>query len=102
MSWIQKVERASLEELEVSDRRWEDLDILLAQAVSAVAVGFLQKEFNQYQDTHARQGKTMLGRAAFYHVYQKSQMSAAVTRSIDLRTLMDLKYAGELEGFMRA
>ena len=70
MSWIQKVERASLEELEVSDRRWEDLDILLAQAVSAVAVGSLQKELNQHQDTQARQGQPMLGRAALYHVYQ--------------------------------
>ena len=74
----------------------------MAQAVSAVAVGSLQKEFNQYQNTQARQGKPMLGRAVLHHVYQKFQLSAAVTRSIDLRTLMELKYGGDLEGFMRA
>ena len=44
----------------------------------------------------------MLCRAALYHVYEQFQLRAAVTRSIDLRTLMEIKYVGDLEGFMRA
>ena len=44
----------------------------------------------------------MLGQAALHIVYQQFQLSAAVTRSIDLRTLMELRYGGDLEGFMRA
>ena len=91
MSWIQKVEKSSLEELEVVDRRWEDLDVLLAQAVSAVATGTLKRELDLFQDPQARQGRPMLGRAALHIVYQKFQLSAAVTRSIDLRTLMGLR-----------
>ena len=62
MSWIQKVEKSSLEELEVADRRWEDLDILLAQAVSAVVIGTLKKGLDHYQDTQARQGRPMAQR----------------------------------------
>ena len=88
--------------MEIVDRRGEDLDILLAQAVSAVVTGTLKKELDHYQDTHARQGRPMLGRAALHILYQKFQLSAAVTRSIDLRTLMELRYGGDLEGFMRA
>ena len=68
----------------------------------AVATGTLKRELDLYQDTQARQGRPMLGRAALHIVYQKFQLSAAVTRSIDLRTLMELRYGGDLEGFMRA
>ena len=49
MSWIQKVEKSSLEELEIVDPRWEDLDILLAQVVSAVAAGTWKEELDHYQ-----------------------------------------------------
>ena len=44
MRWIQQVESASLAELEVTDKRWTDLDVQLAQAVLAVVNGPLLKE----------------------------------------------------------
>ena len=67
-----------------------------------MATGALKREIDFYKETQARQARPMLGRAALRIVYQKFQLSAAVTRSIDLRPLMELRYGGDLEGFMRA
>ena len=39
MRWIQQVETASLAELEVEDKRWDDLGVQLVQAVLAVVNG---------------------------------------------------------------
>ena len=86
MSWIQKAEKSFLDELEVVDRRWVDLDILLARAVLAVATGTVKKELDHYRDTQARRGRLMLGRAALHIVYQKFQLSFTKGR-ISRRTL---------------
>ena len=42
------MESASLVDLEVTDKRWDDLDVQLAQAVLAVANGPLLKEIVYY------------------------------------------------------
>ena len=39
MRWIQQVETKPFAELEVSNSRWDDLDVALAEAVVAVAIG---------------------------------------------------------------
>ena len=46
MAWIQYVEKhgVSIADLEVSDQRWDDLDVALAQAILKVVSGLLLKD----------------------------------------------------------
>ena len=71
MRWIQQVEIATLAEFEVHDKRWDDLDVQLAQAVLNLVNSPLLKELVYYLETQAKQSKLMQGRAALWHVYQK-------------------------------
>ena len=71
MRWIQQVEIACLAELEVEDKHWDELNVQLAQAVLAVAIGPLLKGILYYQETQAKHCKLMQGRTVLYHVYRK-------------------------------
>ena len=46
MAWIQEVEKPNINvaDLEVSDKRWDDLDVALAEAVFKVVDNSLTKE----------------------------------------------------------
>ena len=55
-----------------------------------------------HQETQAQQGKLLQGRAALWYVYRQYGLSAAATHAIDLQTLMNLKFTGDLEGFLQA
>ena len=45
MAWLQAVETKTLQELEVPQSRWDDLDTALAEAVDKVASGPLRRDF---------------------------------------------------------
>ena len=102
MRWIQRVEHATLAELEIPDKRWDDLDIMLSQVVVAIINGPLRKEIVLYQAAQALQGRPMQGRAALWHVYQKFKLSAGAALAVDYQTLMALKFEGDLKGFMHS
>ena len=102
MRWIQLVENVILAELEVPDKRWDDLDVVLSQAVFAIVTGPLRKEILLYQATQAQQGRPVQGRAALWHVYQKCKLGAGAALAVDCQTLMALKFEGHLEGFMHS
>ena len=53
MAWIQQVEKPSINvaDLEVSDKRWDDLDVAFAEAVLKAVSKSLLKEILYYQET---------------------------------------------------
>ena len=53
LAWIQYVEKpgVGIADLEVSDKRWVDLDVALAEALLKVVSGLLLKDILYYQDT---------------------------------------------------
>ena len=65
------VEKVQLSQLEEPQRRWDDLDTALAEAVDAVAAGPLLRELLLYQRKHSNLGRALAGRAALWHVYQR-------------------------------
>ena len=71
MAWIQQVRKPNinLADLEVSDKRWDDLDVALAEAVFKVVNNYLMKEILYYQETQAKECRLMHGRAALWYVY---------------------------------
>ena len=69
LRWIQQVEKATLAELEVPDKRWDDLDVVLSQAVVGIVTGPLHRELMLYQANQVQQGRQMHGLAALWHVY---------------------------------
>ena len=92
----------NLADLKVSDKRWDDLDVALAEAVFKVVNNSLLKEILYYQETQANGGRLMHGRAALWYVYRRYALSAAATRAIDFQSLMNLKFSGDLQGFLHA
>ena len=54
MLCIQRVEKKTLAELEISNSRWEDLDVALAQAVVAVVTGPMLTNLFLYQIERSR------------------------------------------------
>ena len=102
MAWIQHVEKPGVNfvDLEVSDKRWGDLDVAFAEAMLKVVNNSLLKEILHYQDTQAKEGKLMHGRAALWYVYRQYALSAAATPALDLQTLMHLKFSGDFESFI--
>ena len=73
MAWIQHVEKPGVNfaDLEASDKRWDDLDVVLAEAILKVVNSSLLKEILYYQDTQAKEEKLMHGRAALWYVYRQ-------------------------------
>ena len=55
-----------------------------------------------HQETQAQQGKLLQGRAALWYVYRKYALSAAATHAIDFQSVMNMKFTGYLDGFLRA
>ena len=104
MAWIQQVEKThvALADLEVSDKRWDDLDVVLAAAIVKVVNNTLLRGIMIHQETQAQQGKLLQGRAALWYVYRQYGFSAAATHAIDRQSLMNLKFTGDLEGFLQA
>ena len=104
MAWIQYVQKknVTIAGLEVSDKRWDDLDIDLAEAVLEIVSGSLLKDILCYHDTRAKECKLMPGRAALMYVYREYALSAAATHAVDLQTLMHLKFSGDVESFIHA
>ena len=88
MAWIQFVEKpgVGLADLEVSDKRWDDLDVALAEAILKVVSGSLLKDVLYYQDTLAKDCKLMPGRAALLYVYRQYALSAVATLALDFQT----------------
>ena len=104
MAWIQQVEttHVTLEDLEVSDKRWDDLDVVLASAIVKVVNKSLLRDIVIPQETQAQQGKLLQGRAALWYVYRQYGLSASATHALDFQSLMNLKFTGDLEGFLQA
>ena len=73
LRWLQVVEAtASIEHLErlaAKEKRWDDLDIALAEAVLAVASGPLRRELLIYQEEQTRKGNPLSGRCALHLVF---------------------------------
>ena len=89
-------------DFEVSDKRWDDLDVVVAAAIVKVANNSLLRDITIHQETQAQQGKLLQGRAALWYVYRQYGLSAAATHAIDFQSLMNLKFTGDLEGVMQA
>ena len=62
----------------------------------------LLRDIMIHQETQAQQGKLLQGRAALWYVYRQYGLSAAATHAIDFQSLMNLKFTGDLEGFLQA
>ena len=73
MAWILQVENnhMTLEDLAVSDKRWDDLDVVLAAAIVKVVNNLLLRDIMIHQETQAQQGKLLQGRAALWYVYRQ-------------------------------
>ena len=86
MAWIQYVEKpgVGLADLEVSDKRWDHLDVALAEAILKVVSGSLLTDILYYKDTRAKDCKLMPGRAALLYVYRQYALSAAASHAVDL------------------
>ena len=56
MAWVQYVEKSgvTIADLQVSGKRWDDLDIAVAEAVLKIVSGLLLKDILYYQDTHSK------------------------------------------------
>ena len=98
MVWIQQVEQLNIHvaDLEVSDKRWDDLDVALAEAILKVVSNSLLKEILYYQETQAKDCRLMHGRTALWYVYRQYALSTAATHAIDFQSLMNLKFSGDL------
>ena len=61
MAWILQVEKPHviLEDLDVSDKRWDDLDVVLAAAIVKVVNNLLLRDIMIHQETQAQQGKLL-------------------------------------------
>ena len=95
MAWIQQVEKPNLNlaDLVVSDQRWDELDVALAEAVLYVVNKSLLEEILYYQETQAKDCRLMHGRAAMRYVYRQNSLSAAATHAIDFQSLMNSKFS---------
>ncbi|CAK0849503.1 unnamed protein product, partial [Prorocentrum cordatum] len=107
LRWLQEVETTfsieHLERLAAKQKRWDDLDIALAEAVLSVASGPLRRELLMYQEEQTRKGgNPLLGRCALYHVFSRFTIERGQATSVDLTTLVQLEYKGDLESFVDA
>ena len=66
MAWIQQVEKPDVNfaDLEASDKRWDDLDVALDEAILKLVNKSLLTEIRYYKDAQAKQCKLMHGRGA--------------------------------------
>ena len=104
MTWIQEVENTQLKPayFEIADKHWDDLDVVLAAALLKVVNPSLQRDITIHQENAAQVGQILRGRVVLWYVNRQYDLSAAATHIIDLQSLMNLTFAGDLEGFMQA
>ena len=55
-----------------------------------------------HQETQAQEGKLLQGRAALWYVYRQYALSAAATHAIGFQSLINLKFTGDLKGFLQS
>ena len=103
---LQRIETASdiseLEALAEKQKRWDDLDSVLAEAVLAIANSNLKRELLIYREERSRMGLPLSGRCALYMVYYRYTIERGQALSVDLTTLVSLRFGGDLEGFLNA
>ena len=104
MKWIQELENKQLKLVyfEIPDKHWDDLDVVLAAALLKVVNPSLQRDITIHQENAAQVGQILRGRVVLWFVNRQYDLSATATHIIDLQSLMNLKFAGDLEGFMQA
>ena len=94
MAWIQQVEKpnVTVADLEVPDKRWDDLDVVLAAAIVKVVNKSLLRGIMIHQETQAQECKLLQGRAAIWYVYRQYALSAAATHAIYFQFLINLEF----------
>ena len=98
MKRIQEVENKQLKPayFEIADKHWDDLDVVLAAALLKVVNPSLQRDIAIHQENAVQVGQILRGRVVLWYVNRQHDLSAAATHIIDLQSLMNLKFAGDL------
>ena len=81
-------------------RRWDDFDTALTEAVYNVATGPLLRDLFQYQQRRAKLGYALLGRAVLWHMYQRFMLNKDSGIEVFDNTLVHMEVHRDLEGFL--
>ena len=92
----------SLADFENVSAKWDDSDAELADCILRIAAGPLKRELVLYHEKQIRMGRPLGGQAALWHVFQRFRMEKGATMCVDITTLTNLEFKGDLEGFLAA
>ena len=103
LRWIKEVETAEeIAPLEVCSDKWDDLDTALAEAILKAAHSTLKRQLLVYQEAQTRRGLPLAGRAALWMCFDRFRLDRGQALCVDVTTLTELKFNGDLEGFLTA
>ena len=67
-----------------------------------IAKGPLKREMLLYQEERTRRGFPLTGRAALWLIYQRCKLERGQAMCVDLSTIVQLEFKGDLEGYLDA